>query len=185
MANEIPFMLQQPATGSSIYTQNGDMGLGHPLSSARWFTGDTSVPGFVGPPSTAANLGSGIPFNAANGGFGAGANAPMAGPSWFEKIGGMEGIGQGVSAFANLANIYAGFKSLGLAKDQLQFSKSSFNKNFNAQAQSYNNELKDRWTARNASAQARGQSYESMDSWLSGRQINQTGKDKDRVNNGG
>lgn len=136
-------------------------------------------------PATAANLGSGIPFNAANGGFGAGANAPMGGQGWFDKIGGMQGIGQGVSAFANLANIYAGFKSLGLAKDQFQFSKSSFNKNFNAQAQSYNNELKDRWTARNASAQARGQSYESMDSWMSGRKINQTGKDKDKVNNGG
>lgn len=94
------------------------------------------------------------------------------------KIGdvlGSEQFGQGVSAFSTLANIYGGFKSLGLAKDQFRFNKKAFNLNFNAQAQDYENTLKDRWAARNASAEARGQSYTGMNEWLSGRTIARTG----------
>lgn len=86
---------------------------------------------------------------------------------------GSEGFQSGVSAFGNLANIYAGFKSLGLAEDQLDFAKSSFNRNFSAQAKSYNNELKDRWEARQAGASARGRNYETMGSWLQGRTIDE------------
>jgi hypothetical protein len=84
---------------------------------------------------------------------------------------GSEGFQTGVSNFANLANIYMGFKSLGLAKDQLDFTKGAFNKNFEAQATSYNNQLKDQWAARNASANVRGENYQGMDSWLKDRKI--------------
>lgn len=88
---------------------------------------------------------------------------------------GSQGFQNGLSAFGNLANIYAGFKSLGLAEDQLDFAKSSFNRNFEASAKAYNNELKDQWEARTAGAAARGRSYEGMDTWLSGRTINEGG----------
>ena len=98
-----------------------------------------------------------IMANGLFGGDGIGGN-PGAIPAIWNKIGGMEGLNSGISAFGNLANIYMGFKSLGLANDQLDFAKSSFNKNFNAQAKSYNNELKDRWEARTAGAAARGRS---------------------------
>lgn len=100
----------------------------------------------------------------------------------FSKIGGVlgsQGFTNGLGAFSTLANMYTGFKSLGLAKDQLQFQKSSFNKNFNASAQSYNNQLKDRWTASNAAAMAGGNNnFQGMDQWMAGRQIEQTGKGK-------
>jgi len=82
-----------------------------------------------------------------------------------------KGFGQGVSAFSTLANIYGGFKSLGLAEDQFDFQKSAFNKNFEAQKKDYENTLKDRWTARNASASSRDQSFPGMDQWLSNRTI--------------
>jgi hypothetical protein len=95
------------------------------------------------------------------------------------KIGGVlgsEGFQSGMGAFNTLASMYTGFKALGLAKDQLNFQKKSFNQNFNAQAQSYNNALKDRWAARNASAQTRGRAMPGMDQWMSGRQIETVGK---------
>ena len=96
----------------------------------------------------------------------------------FSKIGGTLANPQfqtALSGFSTLANIYSGFKALGLAEDQLDFAKSSFNTNFNAQAQTYNNELKDRWEARTAGAAARGRDYEGMNSWMSGREIQKTG----------
>jgi hypothetical protein len=77
----------------------------------------------------------------------------------------------GMSAFSNLAGIYTGFKSLGLAEDQLDFSKYSFSKNFNAQARTYNNTLRDQWASRNAAARNRGEQYEGMGSWMKPRQI--------------
>lgn len=89
----------------------------------------------------------------------------------WQGIGGMQGLNTGISAFSNLANIYAGFKSLGLAEDQLDFAKSSFNRNFEAQAKAYNNELRDQWAARNASAKVRGDNFQGMDAWLSDRKV--------------
>ena len=82
-----------------------------------------------------------------------------------------EGINSGLGTFGTLANIYSGFKGLGLAKDSLRFQKDSFNKNFNAQAQSYNNALRDRWSARSAGASARGRTFASEQDFLAGRQI--------------
>ncbi len=55
------------------------------------------------------------------------------------------GIGQG------LANAFMGMKQYGLAKDQLQFSKDQFNRNFQAQQKTTNARLEDRQAARVAS----------------------------------
>jgi hypothetical protein len=46
---------------------------------------------------------------------------------------------------------YFGFKQLGAAKDQLNFQKESFNKNYDAQKRTTNAEMRDRQTNRNAS----------------------------------
>jgi hypothetical protein len=97
----------------------------------------------------------------------------------FSQIGnvlGSEGFANATGAFATLGKMYTGFKSLGLAKDTLNFQKKAFNKNFNAQAKDYENTLKDRWTARNASASARGQSFQDMDKWVGSRSIDPVGK---------
>jgi len=94
--------------------------------------------------------------------------------SLFDKLGsilGSEKFGTGLSAFGNLASIYSGFKSLGLAKDQFQFQKDAFNQNFAAQRKDYENTLKDRWTARSASAASRGNTFEGMDQWVASRNI--------------
>lgn len=95
-------------------------------------------------------------------------------PGFWKQLGNILGSDKfttGMSAFGNLAGIYTGFKSLGLAEDQLDFSKYSFSKNFNAQAQTYNNTLRDQWASRSAAAANRGEKYEAMNSWMEPRQI--------------
>lgn len=93
-------------------------------------------------------------------------------PSWMSRVGGFmgsEGFQNGVSAFSTLANMYTGFKSLGLAKDQLNFQKKAWNKNYEAQLKDYENNLRDRWISRNTAAGHRGQSFMGMNEWVSGR----------------
>jgi len=85
------------------------------------------------------------------------------------SVGKLGVVSQGLGAFSNLANIYAGFKAMSLQKKQFQFAKDAWNKNYNNQVKDYENTLKDRWAARNASAGARGGSYESMGSWVGSR----------------
>ena len=49
-----------------------------------------------------------------------------------------------------LGSAYMGMKQYGLAKDQLQFSKDAFNRNYDAQRTMTNNQIRDRNFARNA-----------------------------------
>lgn len=60
-------------------------------------------------------------------------------------------LGAGMGILQGLGNAYMGMKQYGLMKDQLQFSKDAFNKNFAAQAQTTNTALEDRQRARVAS----------------------------------
>lgn len=83
-------------------------------------------------------------------------------------------VSQGLGAFSNLAGLYAGFKALSLQKKQFEFAKDAWNKNYANQVKDYENTLKDRWAARNASAAARGGSYESMGSWVGSRALTGT-----------
>ena len=83
-------------------------------------------------------------------------------------------IGQGVSAFNTLAQIYSSFKALDLAEDQFSFQKKAWNKNYNNQVKDYENQLKSRWAARDSAAKARGQEFESMSSWVGDRRLTGT-----------
>ncbi len=65
------------------------------------------------------------------------------------KVNGWGGAALGL--IQGLGSAYMGMKQYGLAKDQLQFSKDSFNKNYAAQAKMTNSMLEDRQRARMAS----------------------------------
>lgn len=76
----------------------------------------------------------------------------------FGDIGGMEGLASLAQGLASLGSLYGGFKGLGLAKDQLQFSKDSYNTNLANSTQSYNTALTDRVENR-ARFTGRGEKY--------------------------
>jgi len=59
--------------------------------------------------------------------------------------------GQALGLLQGLGSAYMGLQQYGLAKDQLQFSKDAFNKNYAAQAKMTNASLLDRQRARVAS----------------------------------
>lgn len=74
--------------------------------------------------------------------------AGAAGGNWFDKIGGLEGIGSIAQALGSIGQVYAAIKGVGLAKDQLNFSKEAYRTNLNNQTQTYNTSLEDRISAR-------------------------------------
>lgn len=59
--------------------------------------------------------------------------------------------GAALGLIQGLGSAYMGMKQYGLARDQLQFSKDAFNKNYAAQAKMTNSMLEDRQRARMAS----------------------------------
>ena len=133
------------------------------------------IPGMAGTVGNTSSVGA---LNIGGSGLNVGQSSFQQPGGMFSKIGGVlgsQGFANGVGAFSTLASIYTGFKGLGLAKDQLNFQKSSFNKNFNASAKSYENQLKDKWGARSRAAASRGREFEGMDKWVSDRSI-KTGK---------
>lgn len=77
------------------------------------------------------------------------------------KTDGWGGMALGVAQ--GLGSAYMGMKQYGLAKDQLAFQKSAYNKNYNAQRQSTNTALEDRQAARVASNAG---AYESVGSYM-------------------
>lgn len=81
-------------------------------------------------------------------------------PSWFENMVGYKKTdgtavngwgGAALGLMQGLGSAYMGMKQYGLMKDQLQFSKDAFNKNYAAQAKMTNASLLDRQRARVAS----------------------------------
>lgn len=160
----LPFM-QQAQSPQSAFSSATGMGMGS--------DGAFNMGMWGSQPMGTSGQGN-IPFAPKYGGFGGSGQTGME-TAW-GKIGGMQGLNQGISAFSNLAGIYAGFKSLGLAKDQFKFTKSSFNKNFNASAQAYNNQLEERWEQKKNIYESRGREYEGMESWLADKTIDKTGK---------
>lgn len=94
--------------------------------------------------------GSGI--SSALSGFG-GAGMDFQPPSptggWFDKVGGLEGMGKLAQGLMSLGSLYGSFKGLGLAKDQLNFTKQAFQENLANSKKSYNTALEDRIVARN------------------------------------
>lgn len=65
----------------------------------------------------------------------------IGGQGMFNKIGGLEGLSSIMGGVGDLAGAYAAIKGLGIAKDQLKFSKEFANKNLANQTQSYNTAL--------------------------------------------
>lgn len=81
------------------------------------------------------------------------------------KTDGWGGMALGVAQ--GLGSAYMGLKQYGLAKDQLAFQKSAYNKNYAAQRQSTNTDLADRQAARVAA----NSSYESVGSYMNKNRI--------------
>ena len=81
------------------------------------------------------------------------------------KTDGLLGAGLGIAQ--GLGSAYMGLKQYGLAKDQLAFQKSAYNKNYAAQRQSTNTDLADRQAARVAA----NSSYESVGSYMDKNRI--------------
>ena len=72
--------------------------------------------------------------------------------------------GMAMGAIQGLGNAYMGMKQYGLAKEQLQFSKDAFERNFAAQRQMTNTNLQDRQRARVASNPG---AYQSVGEYMS------------------
>lgn len=66
------------------------------------------------------------------------------GQGWFQKMGGLEGLGSITSGLGDLAGIWSAIQQVGMARDQLRFDKSSYATNLANQTQSYNTTLEDR-----------------------------------------
>ena len=71
--------------------------------------------------------------------------------------------GAALGLLQGLGSAYMGMKQYGLARDQLQFSKDAFNKNYAAQAQMTNTNLQDRQRARVA---ANPGAYQSVGDYM-------------------
>lgn len=74
---------------------------------------------------------------------------------WFSKMGGLEGLGSIGQGIGSAVQAYAALKGLGLAKDQLNFSKDAYQTNLRNTTKDYNTSLEDRAGARFA-AENRG-----------------------------
>lgn len=76
--------------------------------------------------------------------------------------------GMALGTATGLFNAYMGMKQYGLFKDQLQFQKDSFNKNYDAQRTATNTQLQDRQTARVASNPG---AYQSVGDYMNQNRI--------------
>jgi hypothetical protein len=81
-------------------------------------------------------------------------------------------IGKGVSAFSSLAEIYAGFKAMKLAKEQFKFGKQAWGKQWQANIKDYNNKQRDRWAVNQSASAAQGNQYMSENEYMQSRAIN-------------
>lgn len=79
-----------------------------------------------------------------------------------------KGIGELLSGLGGLGQAYTGFKTLGIAEDELDFNKGVFNTNLANQAKSINSQLEDRQRSRIASTGDNNASgnYESLKSYM-------------------
>lgn len=66
---------------------------------------------------------------------------------WLSKIGGLEGIGSLAQMLGSLGQTYAAIKGIGVAKDQLNFSKEAYKTNLDNTTQAYNTTLEGRTRA--------------------------------------
>lgn len=89
--------------------------------------------------------------------------AAAGGTGWFNKMGGLEGLGSIAQGLASLGQVWAAIQGVGIARDQLDFSKKAFNKNLANQTKSYNTALEDKVRARYFTE---GRSASDVDTYL-------------------
>lgn len=74
------------------------------------------------------------------------------------QFGGLEGLANIAKGIGSIGSVYAAIKGLGLARDQLDFSKEAYQTNLANSTKSFNTALEDRIRAR-AATENRGASY--------------------------
>jgi hypothetical protein len=92
-------------------------------------------------------------------------NAPSYDAQGVGTKGGMnlDGIGSILDGVGGIAEIYTALQSIGVAKDNLQFQKDSYNTNLGNQTQTYNTNLEDRVTSQ---YRTEGKTSADVDSYL-------------------
>ena len=144
----LPYSYSDPS-GYSMGTELG--GLGQPNPMLGYATGGFTPP--IAAPQAPLSFGK-----------------PATGASTAPVQDGNVKSGNFLSGFANLADglsglgkLYIGLKSLGIAKDQLAFSKEAFTTNLASQKKSYNTSLEDRIRSRYVTE---GRSSSEADAYL-------------------
>ncbi|MGQ0565579.1 MAG: hypothetical protein ACT4OK_10980 [Gemmobacter sp.] len=83
--------------------------------------------------------------------------------NFWQKLGGLEGMGSIAQGLASLGNLYGAIQGIGIARDQLKLSKRAFETNLANQTQSYNTALEDRIRSRYV---AEGKDASAADEYL-------------------
>jgi hypothetical protein len=122
----------------------GSLGLPNPGGAGQGVLSPANNPGFETFQEGMGNLGG--PASKLN------SVKDSGGGGMFENMLGADGWGNlALGGLQTGLGAYMGFKQLGAAKDQLNFQKESFNKNYAAQKRTTNAEMRDRQVNRNAS----------------------------------
>jgi hypothetical protein len=110
-------------------------------------------------------------FNPLNLTAGAGQNPNGGGLlNWWGNNG--QSVTQGIGALTGLANLYAGFKALGMQEDQMNFSMDATRTQINNNVQDYENKLRDQHTQRSAwRERVGGEQFASWDDWSKDRKL--------------
>lgn len=133
-----------PGLGAGIGALGGELPISAIQGDAPLDIGQVSIPGMGGIPSILPGIG-----GAGGGGF-------------FGNMNGMQKAGAIIGGLASLANIFAGFKALSMAKKNMRFQQDFANRNYANQLKSYNTALADRARARGFTE---GQSSSQVDEY--------------------
>ena len=80
-------------------------------------------------------------------------------------------IGEGVSAFGTLAQLYLGFKAMGAQKEQFKFQKGAWEKNFAASLKAYDNQVLDNYNKYAQGNQYFGNAYDDKETYTAARSL--------------
>lgn len=83
----------------------------------------------------------------------------------------LSAIGEGVSAFGTLAQLYLGFKAMGAQKKQFKFQKAAWNKNFSASLAAYDNQVRDNYNKYMQGNEYFGNAYDDKDTYMGERSL--------------
>ena len=84
---------------------------------------------------------------------------------------GLSGVGNIMGGLSGLAGAYVGYKQLGLAEDQFDFTKDITNRNLFNQAQITNATMRDRQNARIGSAGTANAPYQASNKYMARNQV--------------